>query len=66
MVDTDQLLLAFQQLAKNSNSANFHNKINRIPKLPKLLISTMPTFDGKSERFDPFEDLLQTSLKIHI
>ena len=25
----------------------------------------MPTFDGKSEKFELFEDLLQTSLKIH-
>ena len=26
----------------------------------------MPTFDGKSEKFEPFEDLFQTSLMIHI
>ena len=25
----------------------------------------MPTFDGKSEKFELFEDLFQTSLKIH-
>ena len=25
----------------------------------------MPTFDGKSEKFKLFEDLFQTSLKIH-
>ena len=25
----------------------------------------MPTFDGKSEKFEPFEDLFQTSLRIH-
>ena len=25
----------------------------------------MPTFDGKSEKFELFEDLSQTSLKIH-
>ena len=25
----------------------------------------MPTFDGKSEKFELFEDLLQTSLTIH-
>ena len=24
----------------------------------------MPTFDGKTEKFEPFEDLFQTSLKI--
>ena len=25
----------------------------------------MPTFDGKSQKFELFEDLFQTSLKIH-
>ena len=25
----------------------------------------MPTFDGKSEKFELFEDLFQTNLKIH-
>ena len=25
----------------------------------------MPTFDGKSEKFELFEDLFQTTLKIH-
>ena len=34
-------------------------------KLPKSLTTTMPTFDGKTEKFELFEDLFQTSLKIH-
>ena len=63
--DTDQILLALQQLANNNNSTNFHNNINRISKLPKSLTTTMPTFDGKSEKFELFEDFFQTSLKIH-
>ena len=63
-IEADQILLALQQLA-NNNSANFHNNINRISKLPKSLTTTMPTFDGKSEKFELFEDLFQTSLKIH-
>ena len=63
-LEADQILLALQQLATNSNSANFNNNISRISKLPKSL-TTMPTFDGKSEKFELFEDLLQTSLKIH-
>ena len=57
--------MALQQLANNNNSANFHNNINRISKLPKSHTSTMPTFDGKSEKFELFEDLIQTSLKFH-
>ena len=64
-IEADQILLALQQLASNNNSANFHNNINRISKLPKSLTTTMPTFDGKSEKFELFEDLFQTSLKIH-
>ena len=64
-IEADQILLALQQLANNNNSANFHNIINTISKLPKSLTTTMPTFDGKSEKFELLEDLFQTSLKIH-
>ena len=46
----DQILLAFQQFATNSNSANFNNKINRVLKMLKSLTTTMSTFDGKSEK----------------
>ena len=63
-LEADQILLALQQLATNSNSTNFNNNISRISKLPKSLTTTMPTFDGKSEKFELFEDLFQTSLKI--
>ena len=65
IIEADQILLALQQLAMNSNSANFNNNISRISKLPKSLTTTIPTFDGKSEKFELFEDLFQTSLKIH-
>ena len=64
-IEADQILLALQQLAKNNNSANFHNNFNRISKLPKSLTTTMPTFDGKSEKFRLFEDLFQMSFKIY-
>ena len=64
-IEADQSLLALQQLATSSNSANVNNNSNRISKLPKSLTTTMPTFDGKSEKFELFEDLFQTSLKIH-
>ena len=64
-IEADQFLLALQQLANNNNSANFHNNINRISKLPKSLTTMMPTFDRKTEKFELFEDLFQTSLKIH-
>ena len=63
--EADQILLALQQLATNSISANVNNTSNRISKLPKSLTTTMPTFDGKSKKFERFEDLFQTSLKIH-
>ena len=62
-IEADQFLLALQQLATNSNSANFNDNI-RISKLPKSLTTTMPTFDGKSEKLELFDDLFQTSLKI--
>ena len=64
-IEADQILLALQQLATNTNSANFNNNISRISKYPKSLTTTMPTFDGKSEKLALLEDLFQTSLKIH-
>ena len=64
-IEADQILLALQQLATNSNSVNFKNNISRNSKLPKSLTTTMPTFDGKSEKFGLFEDRFQTNLKIH-
>ena len=64
-IEADQILLALQQLAKNDNSSNFHNNINKFSKLPKSLKTTMPTFDGKTEKNDLFEDLFQTSPNIH-
>ena len=64
-IEADQILLALQQLATKSNLANFNNNISRISKLPKSLTTTMPTFDGKSEKLEFFEDLFQTSLKIY-
>ena len=63
--EADQILLALQQLASNSNSANIHNNLNKISNLPKSLMTTMPTFDWKSKKFELFENLFQTSLKFH-
>ena len=62
--EADQILLALQQLATNSNSAKVNNTSNRISKLPNSLTTTLPTFDGKSTNFELLEDLFQTSLKI--
>ena len=64
-IEADQILLALQQLVTNITSANVNPISNRISKLPKSLTTTMPTFDGKSEKFELFEDLFQTKLKIH-
>ena len=64
-IEADQILLALQQLATNSNSANVNNNSNKVSKLPMSLTTTRPTFDGKSKKFELFEDLFQTSLKIH-
>ena len=53
-IEAEQILLALQQLANYNKSAIFHNNVNRISKLPKSLTTTMPTFDGKSEKFELF------------
>ena len=64
-IEVEQNLWELQQMANNNNSANFHNNNSTISKLPKSLTTMMPSFDGKCEKFDPFKDLFQTSLKIH-
>ena len=64
MCETDQILMILQQLANNNNSANFHYNIIRNSKLAKSLTTTMPTLDRKPDKFELFEDIFQTSLKI--
>ena len=64
-IETDQILLALQQMASNSKSTNFNQNIKRILKLLKSLTTTIPTVHGKSEKFELFEDLLHTFLKTH-
>ena len=63
-IEANQILMAFQQLASNSKSANVINNINKISKLPKCLTTTMPIFDGKTAKIELFENLFQTSLEI--
>ena len=63
-IERDQILLAIQQLINNSYSANFKKNIYRASKLPKSLTKTMPTFSEKTEKFELFKELLQTSLKL--
>ena len=36
-----------------------------LPRLPKALLTTMPTFDGQNDKFEHFEDLFTTSLKVY-
>ena len=64
-IEANQILLALQQLTTNINSANFNKNISRNSKLPKSLGTTIPKLVGKTEKFQLFEDLFQTSLKIH-
>ena len=65
-IETGQVSLAFQQLlANNTNSAIFNTNVRRISNLQKFLVTTMSTFDGKSERFQLFKDIFQTILKIY-
>ena len=40
--EADQILLAHQRLASNSNSFNIHNNMNKISKLLKSSMTTLP------------------------
>ena len=65
-IEADPILLALQQLTTNGNPVNFNNIIIGQSKLHNSLTAWKPTFDGKSNKLELFEDLFQTSLKIHL
>ena len=52
----DKLLQSLQTATTNNPG---------VPRLPKAMSTTMPTFDGKTDKFEHFEDLFQTSLKVY-
>ena len=64
-IEADQSFLLLHQLRSNRNSVNIGSNINRISKLPESLNTGMPVFDGKSEKFELFEDPSQTSARFH-
>ena len=64
-IEADQIFSALQHLASYNISVSCNNNINRISKLPISLTTTKPAFDGKSEKFELYENLLQTSFKFH-
>ena len=64
-IEADQIVLALQQLATDNNLAVVNNNNTSISKVPKSLRTAMPIFDGKFDKVELFEDLFQTSLKIH-
>ena len=51
-IEADQILLALQQLATRSNSANVNNNSNGISKLLKSFTTTMPTFTGNQRNLN--------------
>ena len=51
------------KLLQSLQTATSHN--SGVPRLPKAMSTTMPTFDGKTDKFEHFEDLFQTSLKVY-
>ena len=44
---------------------NVTQQIIGLPRLPKALSTTMPTFNGRNDKFVHFEDLFMTSLKVY-
>ena len=51
-IEADHIILALQQLARNSISANFkNNNINKISKLPKSLTTKIPHFRREISEF---------------
>ena len=51
------------KLLQSLQTANTHN--TGLPRLHNAMSTTMPTFDGETDKFEHFEDLFQTSLKVY-
>ena len=51
------------KLLQSLQTATSYN--SGVPRLPKAMSTTMPTFDGKTDKFEHFKDLFQTSLKVY-
>ena len=51
------------KLLRLLQTATTHN--TGIPTVPKAMSTTMPTFDGKTDKLEHFEDLFQTSQKVY-
>ena len=57
---SDDIVNKLLESLKNVTQQNLE-----LPRLPKALSTTMPTFDGRNDKFEHFEDLVTTSLKVH-
>ena len=64
-IEADQFFWDFSSWQTTIVLQVFYNNKIRISMLPKSLTTTIPTFYGKSENFELFAVLFQTSLKIH-
>ena len=64
-IELDQIPLALQQLATNSNSAIFNNNNNNNLEIAQNPHNKNAHFAGKSKLFKLFEYLFQEGLKIH-
>ena len=51
------------KLLQSLETATNHN--SGVSRLPNAMSTTMPTFDGKTDKFEHFEDLFQTNFKVY-
>ena len=65
LIEADFILLDFQQIPSNSNSAYFNKNIVRTSKLLKPLSTTISLFDGNSKKFEVFDNLFQRNMMTH-
>ena len=56
----DHIVDKLLELLRNVTQQN-----NGLPRLPKALSTTMPTFNGRNDKFEHFEDLFMTSLEVN-
>ena len=52
-------------LPETVTSSVTQTELNTAPPMPKALTTSLPTFDGKNEKFELFEDLFRNNIRMH-
>ena len=58
-------LMERTNLPEAVTSSSKQTEVNTTPPMPEALTTSIPTFDGKNEKFELFEDLFRNNIRMH-